>query len=149
MWKTKGWIEMSTDEHKAIARRFFEAFITGDFEDVLAPGYKDHDAPPGTPTGPEGIRQLTEATRTAFPDLRFHISDQIAEGDKVTTVYTLEGTNTGEFMGMPATGKQVRMRGISVYRIADGKLQEGWVQYDALGMLQQLGAFPRMGGGPN
>lgn len=136
------------EENKVLARRFFEAFPTGNFEGLMTADYTDHDAPPGTPTGPEGIRALTEPHRRAFPDVRFIIHDQIAEGDKLTTVYTFEATHTGELFGLPPTGKQVRMRGISVYRIADGLMQEGWVQYDLVGLLTQLGAFPPMGGPP-
>jgi steroid delta-isomerase-like uncharacterized protein len=135
---------VSTEENKAIARRFFEdAFIQGNFEGLLAPDYRDHSAPPGTGSGPEGIRQLTEPYRSAFPDLRFTIDDQLAEGDKVVTRYTFIGTQTGPLMGIPPRGKQVRMAGISIYRIANGQLQEAWVQYDALGLMQQLGAVPQ------
>lgn len=135
---------MSQHPHKALARRFFEdAFKTGQFEGLLAPDYCDHNAPPGTPPGPAGIAQITEPYRRAFPDFHFAIDDQIAEGDRVVTRFTFTGTQTGELMGIPPTGKRVTMSGISIYRIAGGQMQEAWVQYDILGLLQQLGAIPR------
>jgi steroid delta-isomerase-like uncharacterized protein len=134
---------MSPQEYKAIARRFLEdAFPQGQFEPILAPGYQDHNAPPGTRPGPAGIVQITEPYRQAFPDLHFTVEDQVAEGDKVVTRFVFHGTHRGSLMGIPPTGRQVHMEGISIYRIADGQMQEAWVQYDILGLLQQLGAFP-------
>lgn len=134
---------MSPQEHKAIARQFLEdAFPQGQFEQILATDYQDHNAPPGTLPGPAGILQITEPYRQAFPDLHFTVEDQVAEGDKVVTRFVFHGTHQGSLMGIPPTGKQVHMEGISIYRIADGRMQEAWVQYDILGLLQQLGAFP-------
>jgi predicted ester cyclase len=80
--------------------------------------------------------------RTAFPDLHGTIEDQIAEGDKVVMRMTYRGTHQGELMGIPATGKPVTMTFISINRIAEGKIAEGWVNFDALGMMQQLGVIP-------
>ena len=66
--------------------------------------------------------------RSAFPDLHFTIQDQIAEGEKVVTRYTFRGTQQGELMGIPPTGKQVSIEGISIYRVADGKMQQAWIE---------------------
>jgi steroid delta-isomerase-like uncharacterized protein len=135
---------VTPDENKALARRFLvEAFPRGEFEEVLAPDYRDHSAPPGTGVGSEAIKQLTEPYRLAFPDLHFEIEDQVAEGDKVVTRYTFVGTHTGPLMGLPPTGKRVRMPGISIYRVDKGCLAEAWVQYDVFGLLQELGAIPQ------
>lgn len=137
---------MSADQNKTIARRFFEdAFSNGHLEvldELLAPDYVDHDSPPGTPPGPDGIRYLLSAFRNAFPDVRFTIEDQLAEGDKVVTRYTFRGTHQGELFGIPPTGRQVAFPGISIYRIENGRMQEAWVNYDAMGMMQQLGVVP-------
>jgi steroid delta-isomerase-like uncharacterized protein len=134
---------MATSDSKAIARRFLvDAFAGGNFDlfdQLLAPTYVDHDAPPGIPPGPTGIRALADTFRTAFPDMRFTIHDVVAEGDRVVARYTFAGTHRGELMGIPPTGKEVAMPGISIYRIAEGRMQEAWVQYDMLGMLRQLG----------
>jgi predicted ester cyclase len=81
----------------------------------------------------------------AFPDLHHTIEDMIAEGDRVVTRLTAEGSNTGQFYGMPATGKPVRVSEIAIFRIADGKIVEQWPQSDALGMMQQLGMIPTPG----
>ncbi|HEY6410245.1 MAG TPA: ester cyclase, partial [Ktedonobacteraceae bacterium] len=73
------------------------------------------------------------------------IEDLVAEGDKVVTRWTWRGTNQGEFQGMPPTGKEVAGSGISIHRIAEVKIAEAWVNFDTLGMLQQLGMIPAMG----
>jgi predicted ester cyclase len=80
--------------------------------------------------------------RAAFPDLHGTIEDQIAEGDKVVSRMTYRGTHQGELMGIPPTGKQVTMSFIGIHRITAGKVAEGWVNFDALGMMQQLGVIP-------
>ena len=140
---------MSVEYNKAIARQFFEeAYNTGNtslLEQLLAPTYVDYKAPPGTPSGPQGIAAVITLFRHAFPDLRFTIEDQVAEGDEVVTRYTFRGTQQGELMGIAPTGKQVSIGGISIYRIADGKMQQAWIEYDMLGLLQQLGVVPSMG----
>lgn len=83
--------------------------------------------------------------RTAFPDLYGTIEDLIAEGDKVVTRITYRGTHQGEFMGIPPTGRPVTMTFTGINRIAGGKIAEGWVNFDALGMMQQLGVIPTPG----
>ncbi|HEU5379461.1 MAG TPA: ester cyclase [Ktedonobacteraceae bacterium] len=139
---------MSTEHNKTIARQFFEdAYNTGNvalLEQLLAPTYVDYKAPPGTPDGPQGIAAIITMFRQAFPDLRFTIEDQVAEGDRVVTRYTFRGTQQGELMGIPPTGKQVSIGGISIYRISDGKMQQAWIEYDMLGLMQQLGVVPAM-----
>jgi steroid delta-isomerase-like uncharacterized protein len=137
---------MSNENNKTIARRFFlEAFSEGKLElldRLLAADYVDHNAPPGTPPGVESIRYLVSTFRTAFPDVQFTVEDQVAEGDKVVTRYTFRGTHQGELFGIPATGKAVVFPGISIYRMQAGKMQEAWVNYDMMGMMQQLGVIP-------
>ncbi len=88
--------------------------------------------------GPEGYKQVNGVYFTAFPDIQITIRDMIAEGDRVAVPYTITGTHTGEFMGIPATGRRITVAGISIYRFADGKIVEIWASYDALGMMQQL-----------
>jgi steroid delta-isomerase-like uncharacterized protein len=95
--------------------------------------------------GPDGAKQYVAALRGAFPDLHIAIDDQVAEGDKVVTRWSARGTHTGAFQGIPPTGKQGRMTGIDIDRIADGKVVECWVNSDDLGLLQQLGVIPMPG----
>ena len=137
---------MSIEQNKLVARRFFEdAYNTGNvdlLDQLLAPTYVDQKAPHGTLPGPEGIKQVISMFRVAFPDLHFAIEDQVAEGDKVVTRYTFSGTQKGQLMGIPATGKHVIITGISIYRIANGKMQDAWIEYDMLGLMQQIGVVP-------
>ena len=92
--------------------------------------------------GREGAKQYVAALRAGFPDLQITIEDQIAEGDRVVTRWTACGTHMGQFQGIPPTGKEVRVVGTDIDRIADGKTVECWSHVDELGMMQQLGAIP-------
>ncbi len=82
--------------------------------------------------------------RTAFPDIHFTVEDQIAEGDKLVTRFTITGTHKGELMGIPPTGVHITMTGMIFDLNVGGKILEGWANTDALGMLQQLGVIPPM-----
>ena len=139
---------MSAHENKALARRVFEeVWNKGNLavaDEVWANNFVGH-AVPDEIKGPEGVRQFFSVFRSAFPDLQFTIEDQIAEGDKVVTRWTLRGTHEGEFQGIAPTGKQMAMTGITVQRIAGGRIVEGWTNRDALGMLVQLGVVPPPG----
>lgn len=138
---------MSAEENGALVRRFVEEiFNRGDLNvvaELVAPDYLHHD--PTTRefgSGIEGFRQLIRFYRSAFPDLSITLDDQIASGDKVVDRWTGRGTHQGKFMDMAPTGKQVTASGISIHRISGGRIAETWNNYDALGMLQQLGIVP-------
>lgn len=92
--------------------------------------------------GPEVLQATWRALKQAFPDLRFELTDVLAEGDKVVALWELRGTHQGLYFGIAPTGRSVRQSGISVYRVADGKLVEERTIFDGLGMLRQLGALP-------
>jgi steroid delta-isomerase-like uncharacterized protein len=144
---------MSAEQNKAIVRRWFEEVINqGNVETVdticvqCVPSFvviKGVSDPP--PQGLEGVKELIGVFRTAFPDLHFTIEDQIAEDDKVVTRLAIRGTHRGEFMGIPATGKQMNVSAASIWRVADGKLVDEWVSWDKLEMMQQLGLIPTPG----
>jgi steroid delta-isomerase-like uncharacterized protein len=140
---------MSLAENKAIARRGWEEIWNkGNLtiaHEHYAPTYVSHMPGNSDLHGPEGHNQLVMMYRTAFPDLHFTVEDQIAEGDKVVNRVTATGTHLGEFRGIPPTGKQVTVTGITIDRIAGGKLVESWASWDFLGMLQQLGVVPKLG----
>ena len=101
----------------------------------------DHAAPPGVALGVEGAKQAIGIYRTAFPDLKVTVEDIIAEGDKVSCRFTITGTHKGGLMGIAPTGKQVRLAGMEVHRIVDGKAVEHWESFDQLGMMHQLGVM--------
>ncbi|HKF35863.1 MAG TPA: ester cyclase [Ktedonobacteraceae bacterium] len=141
---------MSIEENKAMDRRFYEEVWNGGnlavVDEFVAANYVDHDPQPtGAVEGVEGIKQSVTMYRTAFPDAHFTIEDQIAEGDLLVTRWRARGTHQGPLMGIPPTGKPAMVTGISITRWASGKVVEGWTNFDALGLLQQLGAVPSMG----
>jgi steroid delta-isomerase-like uncharacterized protein len=141
---------MSTEQNKALVRQMVEeVFNRGNIslaDKFLAPDFVEHEQlPPGVPSGREGVKQLTAMFRSVFPDFKATIDDMIAEGDKVVIRQTWTGTQKGEFMGIPPTGKRVSFGVIDIIRIADGKFVEHWGQMDSMGMMQQLGAIPAPG----
>ena len=138
---------MSTEQNKALVHRFFEEFNTTVVDELYIPDYIHHDPglPPELQHGRDAYKQLVTVFRTGFPDIKVTVEDLVAEGEKVVARWTWHGTNQGEFQGMPPTGKQVMGSGISIHRVASGKLAEAWVNFDALGLMQQLGVIPAMG----
>lgn len=137
---------MSTDENSALAQRLIDEVWNDGNLDVLdqlvTPNYVHHD--PSIQefgAGIEGFKRFVNMQRKAFPDLHILLEDQVAAGDKVADRWTGRGTHKEEFMGIPATNRQVVASGISIHRIAKGKIAETWNNFDALGMLRQLGAL--------
>ena len=141
---------MSTEENKAVVRRWYEESNKGKeavmaaVDQLFAPDYVCHGSGVIPDIDLAGWRQLIPALWTAFPDQHYSLEDLIAEGDKVVIRYTFRGTHQGAFMGVPATGKVVTFTGIYISRIAGGKFVEDWESFDSLGLLQQLGAIPQM-----
>lgn len=141
---------MSTDDNKEIVRRFqaglMEFFRTGNLDLMLESVDPDCAfGSPGMPSSVEGMLQALPAFRAAFPDMRVTLGELTAEGDKVAYRLTVTGTHTGEFMGIPATGKRINITETHVDQIADGKLVRHDGDWDQMGMLQQLGVIPAMG----
>lgn len=115
-------------------------------DDLIAVDYLGHASTPADEThGREGYRQFWTAPRAAFPDLRSTVEDQITDGDRVVTRWTRHATHAGEFRGISPTGKQGRMTGITIARVAGGKVVECWTNADDLGLRQQLGVVPMSG----
>ena len=141
---------MSTEANKALVRRYREIYSTNNLAplgEVLAPELIAHTLLPGVPPSLEGIKKVHEMALAAFPDMRITTEDLIAEGDKVVERWTQTMTHTGvPIFGAPAgTGKKVKTTGISIYRIANGRIVEHWAEMDSLGVLQQLGVIPAPG----
>ncbi len=138
---------MSTEDNKALTRRAFDALNQRNwtaFYELIAPDFVFHDAST-TIQGIEAYKQFLSMYYTAFPDLHFIVEDLIAEGDRVVARYTASGTQQGALMGIPPTGKQTITTGILIVRIVNDKAVEDWLNFDALGMLQQLGVIPAPG----
>jgi steroid delta-isomerase-like uncharacterized protein len=134
-----------SEQNKALSRRAFEEIWNQGklqvIDELVAPNCVLHDpmVPGGKASGTSGYKQFAETYRSAFPDLHFAINDQVAEGEKVATRYTATGTFKGELMGIAPNGKHATVSGITFDRYHDGKLIEGWLNYDGLGLFQQLG----------
>lgn len=131
---------------KEIARRLAEDPWRGKLDEVLELVDDDYVGyVPGSPEplrGKNGFREFISTYLTGFPDGAITVDDIIAEGDVVATRWTGRGTNTGELMGMPPTGRQVTVIGMTFTRIVNGKAREDWTTWDTLGLMQQLGTVP-------
>ncbi len=134
---------MSAEDNKALVRRFYDAFYNGRDQGALdkffAECYVHHpaDLPARTMDYAE-FKKREERFLGAFPDLVRDVEDQVAEGDRVATRSLLTGTQKGDLPNLPAKGKKIEVRSIVIYRIADGKITEGWECYDSLSMMMQL-----------
>ena len=146
---------MSTEENKAVVRRFVEE-VQGQqrldlANEVMDPkGINHAELPPDFPSGlnfVEGFQTFYRMLLGAFPDLLPEIHDMLAEGDKVVTYKTFRGTHQGEFMGTPATGKHVEIDVIDIMRVANGKIVEHWAVIDMMRVMRQIGAVPTPGEG--
>jgi steroid delta-isomerase-like uncharacterized protein len=115
---------------------------------VFAADFLTHSAPPGAPPTREGLKQTNLAIRAALPDIQSAVEDVIAEGDEVVWHWSARGTHRAPLLGLPATGKQITITGITIDRIAGGQIAERWDQVDMLGLMQQLGAIPAPGQAP-
>jgi steroid delta-isomerase-like uncharacterized protein len=141
-----------SDENKALVRRWFEELFNAQnldvAEEITAQDSVSHDPLlTDLPSGPEADKHIVNLYHGAFPDAQITVEDQISEGDKVLTRWTGRGTHQGEFMGVAPSGNRVEIAGMTVNRVSEDKIEETWTLYDALGMMQQIGAIPSPEGG--
>lgn len=134
------------NDNATIVRQFIEEILNkgnidaaGQFiwEDVV-----EQVPLPGQGPGLEGLKDILRAMRTAFPDLHWSVEEQIAEGDKVLTRFEWTGTHRAEFLGIPATGRAVRVWGMVIDRLTMGRIMDTRILMDTLGLMTQLGVFP-------
>ncbi len=140
---------MSIEQNKELVRRFYEEAINQGklslMDELFTTDYQHHDPafPPDWQRGGLAVyKQVNETFISTFVPFHATIDDLFAEGDKVVSRWTFSGKHEKEFQGIPPTGKQVNIENIFIHRIVNGKIAEAWVSYDALGLLQQLGAVP-------
>jgi predicted ester cyclase len=137
---------MSPNDNKKTIRTFIEEFQgrrnLGIINDYLTPEFVDHTAPPGAPKSREGVTGFFSQFYAAFPDFHAIIHDQVAEGNKVVTRKTFHGTHRGEFLGIPATGREIAVDVFDILELSDGKVISHWGILDQLGLMQQLGVVP-------
>jgi steroid delta-isomerase-like uncharacterized protein len=139
-----------SEQNKTIVRRLFdELWNKGNLpvaDELIAPTYTHHDAStPDVGRGPESEKKRVTLYRTAFADMRLTIEDLIAEGETVVARWTCRGAHKGDLNGIAPTGKQIAISGVSLVRFTGGKMVEGWINWDALGLMQQLGVVPELG----
>lgn len=136
-----------SEDQKAVVRRYLEeVFAQGNFAaipELFAPDYVERDpASEGEIRGHDGVRRDLAVYQNALSDIQITVEDQLAERDRVATHATMRATHVEELMGVPPSGNRVEVTGIFICRLADGRLAEGWWNWDTLGLLQQIGALP-------
>ena len=139
---------MSPEQQKDLVRRYQEILNSGELAalgEVVATDISMPTAFPGFPLGLEGARAIAAANRQMIPDFHVSIEDVIAEGDRVAAFITITGTHTRDMLGIPPTGKAFSVVGMSMFRIADGKIVEHRGVGDIVSVLQQIGAMPSFG----
>ncbi len=142
---------MSAEENKALARRYLEEiWDKGNvdlIDELFTTDFVRHGPPAveGEVRGPEGFKGLVSTYHAGLPDFRVTIDDMIAEGDRVVSRWMVRGTHQGELMGSAPTGNQVTFTGYLFDRIAGSKIEEEWVDYDTLHVMQEIGAVPQQG----
>ena len=133
---------MSTEMNKTVAQRYFaEIWNAGNaaaVDTLLAPDAIGH-VPGGTLQGREVLKQRVQMLNSIYSGPNFTVDDTLAEGDKVLARWTFRGKHSGEYMGAAATGKEVTVTGMNLFRLRDGQISELWLNADDLGELQQLG----------
>jgi steroid delta-isomerase-like uncharacterized protein len=135
---------MSTETNKAIVRRYFDQVLNERRHDLaeefLADNIEMHGS--GLAPGLDVVKQWLTMFAAAFPDGHYAIEDVVAEEDRVVARTAFNGTHQGEMQGIPATGKSVNVPSITIFRLDNGKIAEGWLVNDSLSMMQQLGVIP-------
>lgn len=135
---------MSTEENKVIVRRFYEEVINQGnvdaIDELMDTDHQDHgEVLFGSVHGREAIKQGIIAFTTVVPDYHVTIEDMVAEGDMVGVLGIMGGTQRGELLGIPPTGRELSWNGIAMFRLANGKIVERWFNADSLSIMQQLG----------
>jgi predicted ester cyclase len=134
------------EDLKQLTRRTWEEILPSGDPDALRavvdPKCVSHDLPPGMPEGVEGVVETIAMLHRAFDEQRYEVHRLIGEGDTVVIDATLHGRHTGEFFGIPPTGREIALRSVHIIRYAGGREAETWALSDRLGLLEQLGVAP-------
>jgi steroid delta-isomerase-like uncharacterized protein len=137
---------ITTESNKAVIGKFIEEVINQNrmdrADDLVVEDFVEVDPLPGQRQGREGLKEVLGMMRAAFPDIHWVVEEMVAEGDKVVTRFTWTGTHRGEFLGIPATGRSVVVKGVVMDELAGGRMSRSRILMDSLGMMQQLGVIP-------
>jgi steroid delta-isomerase-like uncharacterized protein len=141
---------MAERENIAVVGRFIEEVINqgrlDSADEIVEENFVELDPLPGQRQGREGLKEVIGMLRTAFPDIHWVVDETIAAGEKVVTRFTWTGTHHGTFLGIPATGRHITVKGVVIDRLPGGKMADSRILMDSLGMMQQLGVVPTPGG---
>ena len=136
---------MTPAENKTVVNRFVEEVINQGrldrADDLVVADFVELDPLPGQQPGREGLKEVIAQMRAAFPDIHWVLDEQMAEGEKVVSRFTWSGTHRGTFLGIPATGRSINVKGVVIDRIVEGKMVDSRILMDGLSMMQQLGAL--------
>ena len=135
---------MSADNKSVILRFHEEVWNKGNYaaiDGLVGPNWTMHDAnTPPMPPGPESMKMMAAGYKGAFPDMTTTVEQLLADGDYVVARWRCDGTHNGDLMGLAPTGKKVTFRGTETHRVADGKIQETWINWDLADMMKQVSA---------
>ncbi len=142
---------MTPEENKRFMQRFVQETINQKnldaLDELVAEDFVEHVPFPGQGPGREGLRYAIATLLSAFPDMEWTVEEQIAEGQKVVSRFTMSGTHRGEFLGIAPTGKPVQVWGVVIDVVREGKFAESRIIMDMLGLMGQIGALPPPPGG--
>ena len=133
------------EDLQALARRAYAIISSGDLDEldeIMVPGFVDHNAEPDQAPGAEGVKEVFHSMRSGFPDVKLSPEAIYTDGDTVIARLRMTGTHSGEYFGIPPTGKSVDITGIDIVRIEEGKAVERWGVFEGLNLMQQLGQVP-------
>ncbi|MDE3197086.1 MAG: ester cyclase [Acidobacteriota bacterium] len=137
---------ISTNNNKTAIGMFIEEVINQGrldrADDIVVEDFVELDPLPGQAQGREGLKEAIGQMRSAFPDLHWIVDEMVAEDDKVVTRFTWSGTHQGAFVGVPATGRQITVKGVVIDRLVNGRMAESRILMDTMGMMLQLGVLP-------
>jgi predicted ester cyclase len=142
---------MSLEQNKSLVRRYFEAFQTGDgtiYDGILDEAFtvrtlrEQGEDLSVNESGPALFKRLLLTREASFTDITLTVDEIVAEGDRVMVAWTFCGRHTGDFFGVPPTGKQIIYRGANSFQVSNGKLLASWDLKDSLFLFQQVGALP-------
>ena len=133
------------EDLQALARRAYAIISSGDLDEldeIMVPGFVDHNAEPDQAPGAEGVKEVFHSMRSGVPDVKLSPEAIYTDGDTVIARVRMTGTHNGEYFGIPPTGKSVDITGIDIVRIEEGKAVERWGVFEGLNLMQQLGQVP-------
>lgn len=140
---------MSLEDNKAVLRRLFDEVSNAKnlevLDEIIVEDSVDHGSFPGMPnTGPDAYKAVYAASHAGFSDFHMRVHDMVAEGDNVAVRATVSGTNDGEFMGMPPTGRRISIEAVEIFEVKEGKITGRWGTPDRATLMEQLGLAPPM-----